>query len=478
MSSDLKTNLLIKIKKENRMPTLNEISFQIKDKKAEVSNENRFSEIIDIFIKDIDKKFSSAQIAENDFLISDILNSFYNLKKYEKGINFIDNYLKIDLRNINNSFIINLYGKCLYNYLKIKNNKNSFGEEEYSSNETEDFIDEAIIGDIDSLYNKTKLLLQILDIKDKYHYVTVKELCFNFVKLIVSAKTHWDYALEIIDSINPEDLSKEPYMGTIKGKQKELASHYETWFAQRSKILFEMGNYAECLSFSQKLLSDKILNHHDYDIWCVRRIALCYSQMKEYNLAIEGLLKSVKSKKVWFLQKELAENYFLIGDYKSSLKYALDAALGSGELKFKWELFYLIYETLEKLGNHEYSLISLKLAAAIRINEKWKLREKLTQSLAKYNIALDNLNVNTLKNKLDELAYSQLNKGIIKDYNAEKRFGFIEFNDSRIFFRASSYKGNASQLKVGERVIFAEDTDYDPVKKKESLAAYFVKRIN
>jgi cold shock CspA family protein len=168
----------------------------------------------------------------------------------------------------------------------------------------------------------------------------------------------------------------------------------------------------------------------------------------------------------------------LIGDYKSSLKYALDAALGSGELKFKWELFYLIYETLEKLGNHEYSIISLKLAAAIRINEKWKLREKLTQSLAKHNIALDNLNVNTLKNKLDELAYSQLNKGIIKDYNAEKRIGFIEFNDSRIYFRASSYKGNASQLKIGERVIFAEDTDYDPVKKKESLAAYFVKRIN
>lgn len=456
------------------METLKDISFRVKNIKNDKDNTNRYKDIISIFTNEIHNKYSIKELANNSYLISDIMTALYNTEKYEKGINFIDKYLQINLSNLNNEYLAGIYGKCLNKFLEEKYKpSDKWEEDEYEGAEN---IDDTINSDLISIYTKVKGIIQILNIRDQYSYVTIKLLLFTFLKIISKAKTRWDLGLELLDLINPDLLSKETYTGTFEGKIKEYASDYENWHAKKAKVLFGLGHYNDCIIFSQQTLSANILKHYDYDVWFVRRIALCNYQLKKYDLAIEGLVKVVKYKKDWFVQKELAEAYYSVSYYDKSLKYAIDSMLGRGELKYKWELYYFLYQLLSKMSDMENAIIGLKIAAAIKLKEKWKLGDKLSTCISQNKISLESIDLNTLLKQIQKYALSKLNQGVIKKPNFDTKMGFIDHDGNSIYFRFNVVSGNPLKLKEGDKVYFSSDISYDHKKNRDSVAAVYIKK--
>lgn len=457
------------------MSTLYEISQNIKKKKYDNSNKEKYSDIIKIFKNDIHNKFTIEEISSNNYVVSDILDAFKKIEKYEKGLNFIDKYLKINIDDISDNWIVRNYGWCLYYLLKQKFNIDEHwnDEEQFSTEETA-VIDETINTDVNSFFKKIRSILNKLHIEDTGNFVSSK-LLFIFLKLVDKKyKNSWGLGFELLNSINPIHLSKEISTGKYKGKDIEYASDFENWHAQKSKALFALGKYDECITFSHEVLNKGILKHYDYDIWFKRRIGLCHFKLNDLKKALSYLSDVIKFKKDWFIQKDIAEIFYELGDYEKSIKYAIDAALNRGEQKFKCDLYILLYNILKHTKDKGFALKHIQLAAAIKIKEEWKLGETLSNYLSENKLSAEGIDFILLEKELKLFYHSKLKTGTLQKINPQSKIGFINSNGNSIFFRFNAFSGSPSKIKDNIEVYFSDDISYDRKRNQDSIAAIYL----
>jgi len=285
--------------------------------------------------------------------------------------------------------------------------------------------------------------------------------------------------LEWCDRIQPEQLSSVPRHGPGgKGSTIEYASEREKWYASRCKALFELGRYEECIDLAEQALAEFPKLHHDNDLWFRWRIALSKAELGDKETAIAELQGLLSRKKDWFIYHRIAQYLFDLGRLDEALKYAVDAALGRGDLEYKWGLFLLMGDIFKAQLKPEYAQKHILLAAKLRQEQDWRIPLELSQAVQVMGVdMMTDASVKDLHRDLRQywqslkVAGMPQGQGEIKNLLPHGRAGFIRGDDGEdYYFKISSFRGPRHLLEPGQRVVFHIERNPDP--KKRDIAVF------
>lgn len=226
-------------------------------------------------------------------------------------------------------------------------------------------------------------------------------------------------------------------------------------------------------SFQKRALEELTKFTNNGDIWFKWRIARSLREIGEYDDSIEYLKDIFKTKKDWYIQWELAENYFFNGDNEKSLEYAISAALSRGDSDKKIKLYSLLEDLLED----DYPEIALKhsyLIYSIRLHNEWGIEDDLEDKISSAGFDMENTEYwkieKELKSFWKEMKFKpqQPNYGTIKRIMPHGKTGFIKRDDGEdFFFNGFEFKGDPNKYREGIKVSFYLEEGYD--KKKDEV---------
>ncbi len=337
------------------------------------------------------------------------------------------------------------------------------------------------------LLQSADLITQLLSQEDHSKKDGVCAYTLSMMKLLDYFYKQKDYDNIIIwaDKLNPDYLSsKTSSFTTQDGRVVTTASNKEKYYNWLSKSYQEVEDYDECLNISKKALSELDRFTNNSDIWFKWRIARSLRELGEYGEAIEYLRDIYRYKQDWFIQWEIAENYFFEGEHDKSLEYAISAALNHGDSDKKIKLYSLLEDLLED----EYPKIAMKhayLIYSIRLHNEWPIDENLEDKIT--NAGLDSANTEywkiekELKVFWNEMKFKnhQPNYGVINRIFPHGKSGFIKSDDGQsYFFNRFQFKGNRDKYREGVKVSFYLEEGYDKSKDEYKLNAVNINTIN
>lgn len=352
--------------------------------------------------------------------------------------------------------------------LLFKNQKGSFPLEEIGKNKF--IVNEMMIalietGNDDALFS----FLSVYQTKPDVH-------CFPYLLKRIKEKTTipWNFVIKFCDLVEVGQLDSTCKKIEVerKGiiKEMELASAQEEWYALKTKALFETNQYEECGELSKEALGHFEKFHYSYDVWFARRIALCKKKTGKPTEALQELLALLKMKKEWFIQSEVAELYFELGDSEKALKFAIDAILNFGDLAYKVGLIKLIADILNLKGEDQWAFKHYSLSRLLREKENWNIPSILLQKINHFNfkaIAIENLpqlvaeltnywkKAQPQRKKLE--IRSQKYKGLITKIlhnDANGIDGFIREGHESLYFRINHDNSVSNRIKTGIKAEF------------------------
>ncbi len=353
---------------------------------AQLRKEKKYAEALAYF-KENKVDFDKTEIAENEYIVSDILTSLRQTDHFEAGFQFLHHY-EIEIGEHTPEIILTAYAWLLYDNFKEENDTNGIDESDhFTLEETE----EDPLQDFD--YDKSELIVRIetaIRLLQRFTSKYSKSALEFLFKIVLKAEKKrvrpaWPLVVEFCDNVDPGQLSTEcdTIQVTRKGKLQdmELASTREEWYAYMSKALFEVKNYQRCYDISKQALGSFDKFHYSYDVWFARRIALCKREMGQVQEAVAELEVILKKKREWFILKELAEIYLETGQTDKAMLYAAEGMRGRGELEFKVELIELLGQLYQRKGERETAYLHFTLVRLIREDEGWRVPDGLVELL-------------------------------------------------------------------------------------------------
>lgn len=430
--------------------------------------------------------FSKDQIAQNEYIISDIVKCLRKTDKFDAGFKFLEMY-GFNFETENRERILTSYGWLLYSKYKSDNNNanNSLDDEEQFYDEKqfydENFQHQNFHYDKNELIEKIEKIIPILL---KLNSDFSKTVVSNLYAIVLKSEKkkpapNWKLINDFCNQIDPTLLSTDCETKEVerKGKkvEQEFASNFENWYAYKTNALMKLGEWQECFDTSKEAL-EKVDNfHYSNDVWFSRRIALSKKNLGNAEDTIEELETILKRKREWFIQKELSELYFEKGNLDTAFQMAIDAINNFGPLKFKVDLLYLIGKILKKQGESELAFKHFSLSKLVRQDEEWKVPQKVFDELNLFE--QNEIPVNELKNLKSELKkyWNGFNKNDNRHKMPEHRNnsdnlqgeiinllhnnergkdGFIKSEDNEFYFSASPNWHLTSELTIGTKVSF------------------------
>jgi len=447
----------------------------------ELKKERRYSEALSYF-KENKKNFSKEQLANNEYIVSDLIYCLRDTNQLDAGFQFLKMYeIKIDERQ--KERILTAYGWLLWSKYKAENkNVDDFDYETQSIDEDEDDVrGQNFHNDKNGLIEKIETLISILL---RLNSDFSKRLVSKLFSIVLKSEKNkpapnWKLINDFCNKINPTFLSTDSSTMQVerKGRIKnmELASDFENWYAYKTNALMKLGKWQECLNKSKEALEKIDIFHYSNDAWFLRRIALSKKNLGNAEDAIEELETILKKKREWFIQKELAELYFEKNDLDTAFKMAIDAINNFGHLEFKVDLLYLIGKILKKKGESELAFKHFSLSKLIRQKEGWKVSQKVFNELKQFEQSeiplseLQNLKSELKKywngfNKNDNKQKTQKYRNnsdnlqgeiinLLHD-NERGKDGFIKSGGNDFYFSVPQHLNMSSKLHLGTKVIF------------------------
>lgn len=329
----------------------------------------------------------------------------------------------------------------------------------------------------------------IQDLTSQDQYSPQAKTIFRVIDYLIQTKKIYPAEAVIgwLDRLDMKSLSDEVYQFIGgDGKQREVQSEREKWYAIKTKALEKLGRHKECIEICKEALETILKFHYHNDVWFKRRIALSKANLGDKQNAAEELEKILQRKKEWFIQHEIATIYYELGNNKKALNYAIDAALNFGKNENKWELFFLMAQILIAQGRIDDAKEHFIFAAKVRVEQEWKIPEKLEKMLTEYKI-----DISTSKKRSELLKklrllweaekYSSLPSmdGTVKTILKNGKAGFISGENGKdYYFKTNSFRGNKKRLERGLKVSFIIEDSFDKKKKIKTKAATHIKEIN
>lgn len=277
------------------------------------------------------------------------------------------------------------------------------------------------------------------------------------------------YLLDWLDKIDPTLLDSKPseYNGRMYPSRKEKYYNYA------SKAYFECGHYENCILISDKALREFHVFTNSSDVWFNWRIAKSLKELGQSEKALLYLNEVSKVKNDWFIPKEIAENYFILGDEKNAVKYIGDAILTDEPVRIKVNLYHLAYQVL-KDDEPDIALKHAELVAAIKL----KNNVALPDDIEELQINEDELDTEELESQIKDywlgikFKNQELQYGKVTKIHDHGKSGFITSgNYERFYFRVREFKDDISLLDEGLSVSFYTQKGYDKSKNRESVNA-------
>lgn len=307
----------------------------------------------------------------------------------------------------------------------------------------------------EELVKSCELISELL-IQEDTNKVKVCAYTTSMLKIINYFKDNAYECLKWLDMLNPKLLNSNPKSMNRNGRISKFYSDKEKWYSLKTKHLLDMGEYEETIKFADEALNELNEFVNNSDIWFKWRIAIANKELDNFDVALKYLEDIINSKNDWFILKELAEIYSLNGDYDLALKYAIDAALAKGDIKYKINLYRLLDEIFIAKNMDEDSDKVVKLIEAIEDDENFVEIEK------------------ELKERWVEIKFNnqQRSYGTISNILSHGKAGFIKADDGEsYYFNIYEIQGDKSKVKEGDYVSFFLEESFDKKKNKKTLNA-------
>jgi tetratricopeptide (TPR) repeat protein len=440
-----------------------------------LTSNKQYKDALDYFKKN-KIQFDNEEIANNEYLVSDILSCLRRTNYLDAGFQFLQAY-RIEINGETKERILTAYGWLLWSKYKSENsNATSSDEQNYLFDEDDESIPYENVN-----YNKNELISRIeslipllMEFNSDFSQTLISNL-FSIVLKSEKAKPtpNWQLVNDFCDHFEPDQLSLA--CSTIQVKRKgqlrdmELASDRESWYAYKTKALSKLGKWQECFDRSKEALEALDNFHYSNDVWFLRRIALSKKNSGNTEDAIAELEAILKRKNEWFIQKELANLYFENEDYEQAYKYSVDAINNFGLIEYKIDLLNLMGKIYQSKGEANLALKHFSLSKNIRQKEGWKIPQKLIEELKKFSDEdVKAINTGNLESELkkywqslvpkrQEISKSGLLEGVIfklLNNNERGKDGFLKSGSKEYYFRLSANFPLTPQIDVKSQVMF------------------------
>ena len=189
--------------------------------------------------------------------------------------------------------------------------------------------------------------------------------------------------------------------------------------------------------------------------------------LNQSEKALSYLDKVSKAKNDWFIPKEIAENYFLLGDEENAIKFIADAILTDEPASLKVNLYYLAYKVLKD----DEPDFAYKLVAALKLENGAVPPEDIEE----LQIDPDSLDADELEEEIKaqwlEIKFKnrELMYGCVTRIHDHGKSGFItSVSNESFYFRVKEFKDDISLLREGLTVSFYTQKGFDKSKNRES----------
>ena len=322
--------------------------------------------------------------------------------------------------------------------------------------------------DEDKLYESAELVTELVrqDDLNKRPVCAYTQTVFKVLDQLYAENDYYDL-LAWLDKINPELLDQKRF----ETEDRVYRSKKEKYYDYATKAYFEAEDYEKCIETSKEALESLDVFTNNSDVWYNWRIAKSYRELLDNSEALRYLEEVAKVKKDWFVQKEIAENYYVLGEDEKAQDYICEAVLTNDPLTIKVNLYHLAYKILKEI-NPELALKHAELFCAIKLENDSKVPDDIEELL----IDEETLDKNALESEIRQywtmykFKDQELKNGTVTRIFEHGRSGFITSDDDEsVYFNVSEYKGD--DLKVGDYVSFYTEKSFDKSKNRESTRA-------
>lgn len=454
--------------------------FDFSQKVREFVRNQKYKEALNYF-KQNKGNFTREQIRDNPYLVQSIISALRKTNNSKHVMRFLQEY-DISIDGNTNLMILNSYGWALYDLYKLESNVQNFldeDNEDWENQKDYQFNEVDVISNGFELSDLQKEILRVFSLLSKITNDNYAEnLRSNLLGIILKVEKkkqnpNWMLVNEVCNSIAVGLLSSNCPIRELeeRGKKvkREFASDREKWYYYKTKALYELGKYQECIQIGERALQEIKKFHHDYDIWIKRCIALSNGFLGNRKEAISQLEKVYQVKKEWYILAEIAKLYLEEDNYPKAMSYAATGLQSPIGIEKKINLVFLMGVILEKSNEIELAYKHYLLAKLTRVENNWKIPAELGQSIARLQKELNNHASPNQKQLLLELRHywqslslpsteQERKEGkIVKILHANEKGvdGFIESKDGNsYYFRSSADNPLSASLKVGRRVSF------------------------
>ena len=367
----------------------------------------------------------------------------YQSKKYEEALAIYEKHFQDSPEALNNWDKI-FYSWSLYQ-LYIKD-----AEDEDKLFESAELVTELVKQDD---LNKKPVCAYTLSVFKVLDYLYSQNDYFNLI--------NW------LEKINPELLDENRF----ESNDRVYRSRKEKYYDYATKAYFECEDFEKCIEVSNEALTTLTEFTNGSDIWYRWRIAKSLKELLENREALTYLEEIVKVKKDWFVQKEIAENYYILDEDEKALDYICAAVLTNDPSNIKVNLYYLAYKILKE-QDPDLALKHAELFLAIKLDNDSQVPDDIEELM----IDEDNLNKKDLEREIKQywseykFKDQQLQYGTITKIFEHGKSGFITSDDNQsLYFNVYEFKGD--NLDVGQYVSFFTEKSFDKSKNRESLKA-------
>jgi hypothetical protein len=285
-----------------------------------------------------------------------------------------------------------------------------------------------------------------------------------------------------LSKLKPEYLSIEPIKyQSSDGEDIVNASDLETYYLKRSKALYELGNFEECIK--NNLDAEDNIEHFTGEniIWLRKTTANCNKALKKYDtsqIQFVELIKNRSARNKWFIYADIADLMYKMGKYEEGWDYSLKASLMEKSPDFLINNIEIQVRLLTKLKRTNEAREHAHLIGSILNENNWSEKS--------YKKMLDHFGINLPDTEPKSVIHQRLldfwrkenfrNRevltGIVKTIHKKGKSGHIlcDNGESYFFSRASLNEKNKDLNSIRHlRIKFHEGPSSDKGKTAENI---------
>ena len=293
-----------------------------------------------------------------------------------------------------------------------------------------------------------------------------------------------DYELadRYLSLINPSMLELKEHEHIVDGKAFKAESDREKWYRQKTKALYETGQYEKCLKLIDAAFAqDDPLNgidrfHNNNDHWLNYKRAQCYYELGDYEFAAKIINAILSRFTHWCFYQLLFKISAEKGKTEDAIRYGAQCATFDRDHKPRVNFYEEYAAYLAANGYPREAALHYKLVELIREEEGWKgIRLPEEFSYPQDIIEMDKKevirNLVSFWNQEKEQGI-EFHEGTIARILPNGKSGFIRDDTGKsYYFNIRDFTRRVSELQEGERVRYALTERLDKSKNEMKLNA-------